>query len=154
MPRQTVPPVVLALVAAIACWLVSSALLPSGVMAQSMSGSTIVEHTGPRPNNALITNGGWRCPDGYALGASNRCMPVRAPSNAIVTGNVWRCMAGFVQRSGTCERLVAPAYGFIQGKSIECTAGYRLSTDDKCVVVVPPQNAIVAGNDWRCLPGY
>jgi hypothetical protein len=36
VPRQTVPPVVLALVAAIACWLVSSALLPSGVMAQAM----------------------------------------------------------------------------------------------------------------------
>ncbi len=33
VPGQTVPLFVLALVAAITCWLVSSALLPSGVMA-------------------------------------------------------------------------------------------------------------------------
>ena len=122
-PWQAMPPFAGALILVIACWLASNAVLPSGAMAQSTSGSTVVEHSGPRPDNAIITNNGWRCPDGYALGASSRCEAVRAPSNAVVTGNIWRCMAGFVQRSGKCEPLVAPAYGFVQGNSIRCTAG-------------------------------
>ena len=130
-------------------------VIPStGAMAQAAADPVIVEHSGPRPNNAIVTSNGWRCRDGYALGPSGRCEAVRAPANALVTGNSWRCMTGFVRREGKCARLVAPAYGFIQGDKIKCTAGFRLTDDAICVPVVPPRNAIVAGNDWRCLPGY
>ena len=40
----------------------------SGVLgqavAQDAAGKIYVEHTGPRPSNAVITNKGWRCQDG------------------------------------------------------------------------------------------
>ena len=106
-------PMITSLIASlIACWLVIGAGHPAGSMAQTLSGEAasnamIVEHSGPRPNNAIITNNGWRCSDGYALGGSGRCEAIRAPSNAIVVGNRWRCMAGFVQRADLCERLLA-----------------------------------------------
>ena len=149
----------LALLSWPALWLVIIAGQPVDALAQAVSNeaaptSMIVEHTGPRPNNAIITNRGWRCPDGYALGGSGRCEAVRAPSNAIVAGNRWRCMPGFVRRADRCERLLAPAYGFIQDNSMKCTAGYQLTGENKCVAVVPSRYAIVAGNEWRCIPGY
>ena len=47
------------------------------------------------PGNALIIGNGWRCCDGFTLGDSGHCDPVKLPPNAIVTGNQWACMAGF-----------------------------------------------------------
>ena len=110
------------------CWLLAFVAQPADATAQTATdpvityhtetghtetGHTEIEHTGPRPSNAIITDGGWRCRDGYALGVSGRCEAVRPPSNAIAIGNVWRCMTGFVRRGDGCARLVAPAYGYI-----------------------------------------
>ena len=65
---------------------------PRHVAAQDAAGDVYVEHSGPRPNNAVITSKGWRCRDGFALAGSGRCEAVKAPANAIVIGNSWRCM--------------------------------------------------------------
>ena len=71
---------------------------PRPAAAQEAAGDVYVEHSGPRPNNAVITNKGWRCRDGFALAGSGRCEAVKAPANAMVVGNSWRCMPGLRRR--------------------------------------------------------
>ena len=125
------------------CTLISG--VPGQAVAQDAAGKIYVEHTGPRPSNAVITNKGWRCQDGFALAASGRCEAVKAPANAIVVGNSWRCMPGFAMKDTSCVQLTAPAYGQIQGDRIRCRAGFVLDDDGQCMAVAAPANGVVSG---------
>lgn len=96
------------------------------------SGSTAATEGGAQagnvPDNAIIIGNGWRCRDGFALGDSGQCDPVKAPPNAIVTGNQWACMAGFHQDGETCKRLVPPANAYVQGNEIKCALGFAMQS--------------------------
>ena len=78
--RHVISRGVLALLPTFALWLVIVAGQPVDALAQAISDeaaptSMIVEHEGPRPNNAIITNRGWRCPDGMHLAVPAAARP-------------------------------------------------------------------------------
>ena len=74
--------------------------------------------------------------------------------NAIVTGNEWVCMPGFSQDGKTCERLMPPANGYVQGNEIKCANGFAMQKDETCARVIGPANAFLAGHGWRCRAGF
>ena len=157
--------------------------MPGQAVAQDAAGAIYAEHTGPRPGNAVITNKGWRCRDGFALAASGRCEAVKAPqhemvrdgfwtcnpgfeqvddrcrqiiapANARINGNAWVCNPSYIRKGDRCQKLRVPANATVRGNSWSCNAGYRSNGKGQCARIVAPLNATVRGRGWTCNPGF
>ncbi len=127
------------------------------------------------PANARISGNGWICFTGFALkpgpaasqqatsqqlggtsAASGQpeCLAIRPPRNAIIVANSWQCVHGFTRDGDRCQRIEVSAYGYIHNGIVTCHAGFALDDLGTCKRITAPANAVVAGNDWRCRPGF
>ena len=126
------------------------------------------------PVNTRISGSGWVCFAGYALalpsatsqqtttqqdtgtsvGDQPACVAITPPRNAIIVANSWRCISGFVRDGDRCKIIEVPAYGYIHNSTVTCHAGFALDDLGRCRRITAPANAVIAGNDWRCRPGF
>lgn len=94
--------------------------------------------------------------------AAKRTGPVVVPENGYATGATygtgWECSFGFVNRQGTCDPVVVPAYGYLnsRGDGWKCQRGYLKDGQNCRAIEVPANGYLTASSNpgWACERGY